>query len=132
MFALQFGKPGCCEKSHKCKYGFPAGVQSNYKPMVDEESGRYQYYRPRHCDRNVVPYHPTVALLWNAHCNVQLVTNKEWSYYLLKYAMKVGCVRVFLTCMNSCPSDCFFVICIVSYGSHVSLTHASRLNLVAT
>ena len=35
-----------------------------------------------------MPYHPTVLLLWNAHMNLQRITNSAWSFYLLKYAMK--------------------------------------------
>ena len=90
VWHVQFQAPGCRDKSRLCKYGFPCKVQPNRKPVVDDESGRFLYYRPRYCDRNVVPYHPTIALLWNAHSNIQLVTDKEWSFYLLKYAMKVG------------------------------------------
>ena len=36
-----------------------------------------------------VPYHPVVAYLWGAHTNIQVVTNAAWSFYMLKYALKV-------------------------------------------
>lgn len=36
----------------------------------------------------VVPYHPAVLLAWGAHMNLQVVTDTNWSYYLLKYAAK--------------------------------------------
>lgn len=36
----------------------------------------------------MVPYHPAVLLAWNAHMNLQAVTDAAWSYYLLKYAAK--------------------------------------------
>lgn len=81
------GNPGCCEEGH-CKYHFPAAVQSNFNTVYDPKSKRYLYYRPRYVDRNVVPYHPTILLLWGAHMNLQRVTNAAWSAYLLKYALK--------------------------------------------
>ena len=37
-----------------------------------------------------VPYHPVVAYLWGAHTNIQVVTNAAWSFYMLKYALKVS------------------------------------------
>ncbi|MCO5577392.1 hypothetical protein L7F22_031224 [Adiantum nelumboides] len=46
------------------------------------------YYRPGYEHQNVVPYHPTILLLWGAHMNIQRVTNSSMSYYLLKYTMK--------------------------------------------
>lgn len=49
---------------------------------------RWIYYRPRYVDRNVVPYHPVILLLWGAHMNLQRVTSDAWSHYLLKYAFK--------------------------------------------
>ncbi len=50
----------------------------------------YVFHRPRYCDRNVVPYHPTILLLWGAHMNLQRITNHAWSFYLLKYSLKVS------------------------------------------
>ena len=41
-----------------------------------------------------VPYHPVVAYLWGAHTNIQVVTNAAWSFYMLKYALKVGQQRI--------------------------------------
>lgn len=53
-------------------------------------SNRYIYYRPSWAHRNVVPYHPIVAILWGAHMNIQRINSAAWSFYVLKYAMKVG------------------------------------------
>lgn len=36
-----------------------------------------------------VPYHPMVLMTWGAHMNIQRVTSAAWSYYLLKYTLKV-------------------------------------------
>ncbi len=33
-------------------------------------------------DRNVVPYHASLFLLWGAHLNIQRTTPSYWSYYL--------------------------------------------------
>jgi hypothetical protein len=73
---------------HKCYYGFPCSAQSSVEPVMDDVVRKWMYYRPRHEDRNVVPYHPLVLLFWEAHCNVQKVTKEDWSEYLMKYATK--------------------------------------------
>ena len=79
-----------CRKDKFCKSGFPGAVQLVKAALYDDVSMRYKYYRPRHCDRNVVPYHPLVALFWGAHTNIQRITASAWSVYLLKYAVKVS------------------------------------------
>lgn len=55
---------------------------------LETTTEQWQYFRPRYEHRNVVPYHPTMLLLWQAHMNLQRITNTGWSYYVLKYAMK--------------------------------------------
>lgn len=47
--------------------------------------------------RAVHPCLQGVLLVWNAHMNLQRVTNASWSRYLLKYAMKVGTSAVYQT-----------------------------------
>jgi hypothetical protein len=49
---------------------------------------KWEYYRPRYENRNVVPYHPTLLLLWGTHLKILCITSSYWSFYLLKYAMK--------------------------------------------
>ena len=76
-------------KSHgTCKYGFPFPPHTKEKTTYNIDTKRWNYYRPRNEDRNVVPYHATVLLLWGTHVNLQSVNTAYWSYYLLKYAMK--------------------------------------------
>jgi hypothetical protein len=80
-----------CYRKHKhsdCKYGFPFSVHENDKAIFNIRNTRWEYHRPRYIDRNVVPYHATLLLLWGAHLNLQRITSTYWSYYLLKYAMK--------------------------------------------
>jgi len=111
-------RKGECFVKGKCRYGYPFKVNHEAKPVLDDENNRYNYYCPRHCDRNTVPYHPMVrlqtfvlflslsltniktlnshivllhlqvALFWNAHSNVVRVTDSDLSYYLLKYTTK--------------------------------------------
>lgn len=50
---------------------------------------RWEYFQPKYCDKNVVPYHATILLVWGAHINLQWITFSYWSYYLIKYAMKL-------------------------------------------
>ncbi|GBC10072.1 hypothetical protein RclHR1_09310007 [Rhizophagus clarus] len=38
--------------------------------------------------RWVVPYHPATLLIWNAHMNIQYVSNKNLGKYLTKYVVK--------------------------------------------
>jgi hypothetical protein len=33
---------------------------------------KWEYYSPQYEDRNVVPYHPTLLLLWGSHLNILL------------------------------------------------------------
>ncbi len=62
---------GCCAAG-PCKYGFPTRPHTVAAPALDPATLRYQYYRPSWAHRNVSPYHPTVALLWGAHINLQV------------------------------------------------------------
>ncbi|PNH12316.1 ATP-dependent DNA helicase PIF1 [Tetrabaena socialis] len=67
---------------------FPFAPHPTAKPTLDSRGQKYVYYRPSWAHRNVSPYHPTIALLWGAHINLQRVTSSNWSFYLLKYALK--------------------------------------------
>ena len=70
------------------KYGFPFKLHIEEKTTYNPESKRWEYYRPRYEDRNVVPYHASLLLMWGAHFYLQRINTTYWSYYLLKYAMK--------------------------------------------
>ncbi|KAG2496073.1 hypothetical protein HYH03_005992 [Edaphochlamys debaryana] len=80
-------QPGCC-KSGTYQYGFPWKPYNSPTPTVDPTCRRYVYFRPSWAHRNVSPYHPTVALLWGAHMNIQRITSTDWSFYVLEYALK--------------------------------------------
>jgi hypothetical protein len=88
---------GCAAKGH-CQYGFPFPAQPAHNTTFDAASQRYSYHRPAQYDangclhRNVVPYHPAVLLLWNAHMNIQRITDASWSLYILKYTVRCCCV----------------------------------------
>jgi len=51
-------------------------------------NNRWAYFQIGYYDKNVVPHHATISLVWGAHINLQWITSSYWSYYLLKYAMK--------------------------------------------
>eukprot|EP00882_Tetradesmus_deserticola_P001750 GHRQ01001880.1.p1 GENE.GHRQ01001880.1~~GHRQ01001880.1.p1 ORF type:complete len:1314 (+),score=134.67 GHRQ01001880.1:549-3944(+) len=78
---------GCCTNG-PCKYHFPQPVHTNPNTTYAPDKRQYTYFRPRVVDRNVVPYHPTLLLMWGSHMNLQRVTNAAWTAYLLKYALK--------------------------------------------
>ena len=51
--------------------------------------------RPNHVDvlqnclhRNIVPYHLVIMLTWNAHHNIQRLTDSYLTFHLLKYVAK--------------------------------------------
>jgi hypothetical protein len=73
----------CYTNIKGCKYGFPFPVNNERQPRLSPYNQRWEYYRPRHYDRNVVPYHATLLLLWGAHINIQRITSSYWTYYLL-------------------------------------------------
>ncbi len=86
----------CMQKrtNDKCKFGFPYLEHISQKPTINNYSNRWEYYRPRYVDCNVVAYHPMLLLLWGAHVNMLQIT---LSYYLLKYSMKCephGCIEL--------------------------------------
>ena len=71
----------------KCKYGFPYDLCT--EDYLDEEHNLYKYRRLNNEDRNIVPYNPTLLLLWDGHINIQKVTKKGIEEYLVKYISKV-------------------------------------------
>ena len=89
---------GCrATKNKRCKYGYPCAVceELNHyservrawvykRPFVPHSTGE----NPHSMNERIVPYHPTILLLWKAHMNLQVVTREAWSFYLLKYATK--------------------------------------------
>lgn len=103
---------GCCEFGH-CARHFPAPLHPSKEAYLEGKEQRWQYYRPRYRDRNIVPYHPGVLLLWDAHMNLQRITDTAWSFYLLKYAIKV---RNCLLCIDGLYHDD------LSRAAHVSLS----------
>jgi hypothetical protein len=79
-----------CRADNTCKYGFPQRSFPSIAAAVNPSTKIWQYHRPRDADANTVPYHPLLLLLWSAHCNVQRITNADWSRYVLKYSMREG------------------------------------------
>jgi hypothetical protein len=77
-----------CRANGACKYGFPHASHPQRQCTYNPATKRWQYYRPSPAHRNVVPYHPTLLLLWGAHMNIQRITNEAWSRYVLKYTLK--------------------------------------------
>ena len=64
-----------CSVQGRCKYGFPQCEAS-----INEEGGRWEYVDSGEVD------HAKLLHYWDAQLNVQCVTGKDCSYYLLKYA----------------------------------------------
>ena len=83
-------RKGLCHIDKHCKLGFPMKQQTQRAACMNENTQKYDYYRPRFTDRNVVPYHPLLTYFWGAHANVLLVTGTNLSTYLMKYQMKAS------------------------------------------
>ena len=79
---------GCRDDKGRCKMHFPFKPSPSFGTTFDAATQRYVYCRLRNADRNVIPFHPTVALLWNDHSNLQRINCTDWSFYVLKYAVK--------------------------------------------
>jgi hypothetical protein len=84
-------KPGLCLDQSMCKSGYFFDSHSGL-PVLDPVTNRWKYFRPGYKHRNIVSYHPVLLYLLNNHMNIQRVTNANWSYYLLKYAIKTELV----------------------------------------
>jgi hypothetical protein len=69
---------GCRERHPQCRYGFPYDPHLDHEPLTDEAHRKILYYRLRYQDRNVVPFHAALLLLWGAHLNVQLICRAAW------------------------------------------------------
>jgi len=70
----------------QCKRGFPRPLSR--VTYHDQTSLRYIYKAITEEDRWIVPYHAPTLLAWNAHLNVQYVTNKGFARYMTKYISK--------------------------------------------
>jgi hypothetical protein len=81
-------KDGCLKDRDTCKYGYPFKPHPDIEASCNVTSDRWDYFCPREVDRNTVPYHAIVFLLWGAHCNALRITATCWSYYILKYTIK--------------------------------------------
>lgn len=86
---------GCRKSGGNCQKGFPY-PPNNDGSKLDISTNKWIYARPfvgqqngDSMNRNVVPYHPILALLWNAHSNILRITAEAWSFYVLKYATKM-------------------------------------------
>jgi hypothetical protein len=88
---------GCRKGSHqhtpKCKYGYPFDPHEG-ATQYDEATQQFVYprpYVPTHdgegapsVNARVVPYHPLLLLIWKAHCNILIISQSDFSRYLLK------------------------------------------------
>ncbi|EXX50623.1 PIF1-like helicase domain-containing protein [Rhizophagus irregularis DAOM 181602=DAOM 197198] len=69
-----------------CKKGFPCPYSQTTHYVKNEF--RYVYRYLTEADSWVVPYHPAILLLWDAHINVQYITDKGFARYMTKYITK--------------------------------------------
>ena len=83
----KWGPKKCMSGRTCCKHRYPFCV--NDDPLkYNQETNKYEYLRLSPGDAYVVSYLPSIALLWNAHHNIQRVTDAQWSVYMLKYTLK--------------------------------------------
>jgi len=62
-------QPWCIQKgwNRNCKFEFLFLSHIEQNSVFNKTKNKWDYYRPRHEDQNVAPYHPTLLLLWGAH-----------------------------------------------------------------
>ena len=53
----------CFKGNKKYIYGFSFEIDLNTKAKVNAYTRRWEYYRPRYSDQNVVPYHGPLLLI---------------------------------------------------------------------
>ncbi|PKY55080.1 hypothetical protein RhiirA4_292604, partial [Rhizophagus irregularis] len=82
--SLKCGGPAA--PGHTCKKGFP----HPFSPYTyfDTDTQRYIYRCIKPEDQWVVPYHPQILMIWNAHMNIQYVSSQKLAFYLTKYIAK--------------------------------------------
>jgi hypothetical protein len=49
--------------NNQCKFGFPYSQHISKNPILNNVSNKWEYYKPRYVDCNVVAYHPTLLFL---------------------------------------------------------------------
>jgi hypothetical protein len=76
-----------------CKKGFPRPYSET--THYEEGNSRYVYKCLTEADSWVVPYHPAILLIWNAHMNAQYITDKGFARYMIKYIAKSEPSHVF-------------------------------------
>src|SRR3989337_1439223 len=69
-----------------CKKGFPRPYSET--THYEEGNSRYIYKSLTQADSWVVPYHPAILLLWDAHMNAQYITDIGFASYMIKYVLK--------------------------------------------
>ncbi|GET03473.1 AAA family ATPase [Rhizophagus clarus] len=77
---------GPAPPGYMCKKGFPRPYSQTTHYVINES--RYVYKCLTEADSWVVPYHPAILLLWDAHINVQYITDKGFTRYMTKYITK--------------------------------------------
>jgi len=76
-----------------CKKGFPRPFSQT--THYEEGNCRYIYKCLTQADSWVVPYHPAILLLWDAHINIQYITDKGFARYISKYMVKTEPSHIF-------------------------------------
>lgn len=72
MHHCRFECGGCRENGRPCKRLFPY-CTNRAGTCFNEDTQRYDYFRfSEHHDQYIVPYHPQVLALWQAHMNIQV------------------------------------------------------------
>jgi hypothetical protein len=71
------------EKGHNgtCKFEFPYFPHVELISFLYKKTNKWEYYKPQYEDQNVMPYHPTLLLLWQAHLDILHITYSYWSFY---------------------------------------------------
>lgn len=111
-------EPGC-RLGGDCRYHFPHTRQAQRAPVMHPATNRYQYYSPRDCDRNTVPYHPMVRPT-HSQCGLECTAPAACAMTLLSRAH----IPHLLHAIHACILAGFQVLLL--WGAHVNLQRVTQ------
>jgi hypothetical protein len=100
-------KDTTCKKTRICDRGFPVALHPGACPTQGPVSKQWKYMRVHATDVDIVPYHIAAHVLWEAHHNLQIVSNALFSWYLLKYQLKGDCIGNFDISVHPVTRSCY-------------------------
>jgi hypothetical protein len=110
-------KGGCREDGKPCKRLFPF-TSNRAGTRFNADTQRYDYFRfSEHHDQYIVPYHPQILALWQAHMNIQVPFNQM---HIPTYPLLVHFYFIILPlpCFKHVLNQSWHVLCVMQRITH--------------